>query len=64
MEQTKAQKAFNILGRIDYLENDEELDLLDEIKSLVLSHFSEQTEVTDLGCVDGDNKRIYNWFCS
>jgi hypothetical protein len=64
MKRTKTQKALDILDRIEYFEDDEEHQLLYEIKGLILSNFSEQPEVTNLGCVDGDNKRIYNWLCS
>jgi hypothetical protein len=64
MKRTKTQKALDILDRIEYFKDDEERQLLYEIKGLILSNFSEQPEVTNLGCVDGDNKRIYNWFCS
>ena len=64
MERTKAQKALDLLDKIEHFKNDEERQLFYEIKGLILSNFSEQPKVTDLGCVDGDNKRIYNWFWS
>jgi hypothetical protein len=64
MERTKAQKALDLLDKIEYFENDEELQLLYEIKGLIISNFSEQPKVTDLGCVETDSERVYNWFYS